>query len=75
MIGMTSGHTNNLWRSEILEGLSRVTKTPLIHEKFATMDGEAAIAGIEVLLNLHHAPHLWDDPWRSIVVEHPMRDA
>jgi uncharacterized protein len=75
MIGMASGHTNKLWRSEILEALSRVIKTPFIHEKFGTMNGEAAIAGIKVMLKLPHAPHPWDDLWRSIVVEHPLRDA
>ncbi len=75
MIGMTSGRTNKLWRSDILEAVSRVIKTPFIHEKFATMNGEAAIAGLKILLHLHHAPHPWDDLWRSIVVEHPLRDA
>jgi predicted acyl esterase len=33
------------------------------------------MAGIKILLKLHHDPHPWDDLWRSIVVEHPLRDA
>jgi predicted acyl esterase len=28
-----------------------------------------------MLLKLHHDPHPWDDLWRSICVEHPLRDA
>src|ERR1700712_3518979 len=43
--------------------------------KFATFNGEAAMTGIKLLLNLHHDPHPWDDLWRAIVVEHPLRDA
>ena len=38
-------------------------------------NGEAAIAGLKVLLKLHHDPHPWDDLWRAIAAEHPFRDA
>jgi predicted acyl esterase len=55
--------------------MSHVLKTPFVHQKFAHMNGEAAIAGLKILLNLHHDPHPWDDLWRSVVVEHPLRDA
>jgi uncharacterized protein len=75
MIGMTSGHTNKLWRSKLLDAVRSVLKTPAIHKKFADFNGEAAMAGIKTLLKLHHAPHPWDDLWRSVVVEHPLRDA
>jgi uncharacterized protein len=49
--------------------------TPSIHRKFEHTNGEAAIAGLRVLLKLHHDPHPWDDIWRMIAVEHPFRDA
>lgn len=75
MIGMTSGHTNKLWRSKLLDAVRNVLLLPGIHRKFETMNGEAAIAGLKVLLKLHHDPHPWDELWRSIVVEHPLRDA
>ncbi|HSZ50493.1 MAG TPA: CocE/NonD family hydrolase, partial [Caulobacteraceae bacterium] len=75
MIGMTSGRTNKLWRSKLLEAVGQLLKTPAVHGKFATMNGEAAIAGLKILLNLRHDPHPWDDLWRAIVVEHPLRDA
>ncbi len=38
------------------------------------MNGEAAIAGLKLLLKLPHNPHPWDDLWRSIAVAHPLRD-
>ena len=75
MIGMTSGHTNKLWRSKLLEAASHLLKMPAVHRRFATANGEAAIAGLKVLLHLHHDPHPWDDLWRAVVVEHPLRDA
>jgi hypothetical protein len=74
MIGMTSGHTNKLWRSRLINGIGDLLRTPRIHGKFATANGEAAMAGLRVLLKLHHDPHPWDDLWRAVAVEHPVRD-
>jgi predicted acyl esterase len=75
MIGMTSGRTNKLWRSKLLDAVRHVLLTPMIHKKFESANGEAAIAGLKVLLKLHHAPHPWDDLWRAIAAEHPVHDA
>jgi predicted acyl esterase len=75
MIGMTSGHTNKLWRSTLMDAMRALLLTPAIHKKFETANGEAAIAGLKVLLKLHHDPHPWDDLWRAIAAEHPFRDA
>ncbi len=75
MIGMTSGHTNKLWRSTLIDAVRSLLLTPAIHRKFENTNGEAAIAGIKALLKLHHPPHPWDDLWRAIAAEHPLRDA
>ncbi len=75
MIGMTSGHTNKLWRSTLMDAVRTLLLTPSIHKKFEMANGEAAIAGLKVLLKLHHDPHPWDDLWRAIAAEHPFRDA
>jgi len=75
MIGMTSGHTNKLWRSKLMDAMRALLLTPGIHKKFEMANGEAAIAGLKVLLKLHHDPHPWDDLWRAIAAEHPFRDA
>jgi len=75
MIGMTSKRTNKLWRSTLLDAVRRVLLTPGVHKKFEHFNGEAAMAGIKVLLNLHHDPHPWDDIWQAIAVAHPTRDA
>jgi predicted acyl esterase len=75
MIGMTSGHTNKLWRSKLIGAVRAMLLTPAVHKKFEHANGEAAIAGLKMLLKLHHDPHPWDDLWRAIAAEHPLRDA
>jgi|HubBroStandDraft_6_1064221.scaffolds.fasta_scaffold15707_3 predicted acyl esterase len=75
MIGMTSGQTNKLWRSKLMDAMRSLLLSPGIHKKFEHANGEAAIAGLKVLLKLHHDPHPWDDLWRAIAAEHPFRDA
>ena len=75
MIGMTSKRTNALWRSKLLDAVRHVLLTPEIHKQFEHFNGEAAMAGIKVMLNLHHDPHPWDDLWQAIAVQHPVRDA
>ncbi|HLX82970.1 MAG TPA: CocE/NonD family hydrolase [Terriglobales bacterium] len=74
MIGMTSGHTNKLWRSKLIDAMRALLLSPAIHRKFEMANGEAAIAGLKILLKLHHDPHPWDDLWRAIAAEHPFRD-
>jgi len=75
MIGMTSARSNKLWRGKVLDTVRRVLLRPAIHNKLEHFNGEAAIAGLKVLLKLHHDPHPWDDLWRAIAAEHPTRDA
>jgi hypothetical protein len=58
-----------------MDAMRALLLMPGIHRKFEHANGEAAIAGLKTLLNLHHDPHPWDDLWRAIVAEHPFRDA
>lgn len=75
MIGMTSARSAKFWHHRLFDVLRSILLTPAIHKKFETFNGEAAIAGLNVLLKLHHDPHPWDDLWRAIAAEHPLRDA
>jgi uncharacterized protein len=74
MVGMTSGRTNRLWRSTLIAGVRRLLREPRVHAKFADANGEAAMTGLRMLLKLHHDPHPWDELWRAVAVEHPVRD-
>jgi uncharacterized protein len=74
MVGMTSGHGDKLWRGTVVNAARHVLNMPVLHKKFATMNGEASIGIMKAALKLHHDPHPWDDLWRSAAVEHPVRD-
>jgi putative CocE/NonD family hydrolase len=74
MIGLTSGRSDRFWRSTLIDAARSVLRTPPLHRKFATMNGESSIAILHAALKLHHDPHPWDDLWRSAAVEHPLRD-
>lgn len=43
MIGVTSRHGDKLWRGKLANAARRVLNTPRLHEKFATMNGEASV--------------------------------
>ncbi len=74
MVGMTSGHGDKLWRGKLVDAARHVLANPVLHRKFATMNGEASIGLMHEALKLHHDPHPWDDLWRAVAVEHPRRD-
>src|SRR5262245_26273546 len=74
MIGMNATRTSGFWNSMPFDMLRRALSLPPVHRRFATLNGEAAMAGLKILLRLPHDPHPWDDLWRSISVEHPLRD-
>ena len=38
------------------------------------MNGEASVGLMKNAGKLHHDPHPWDDLWRAMAVEHPLRD-
>ena len=73
MVGTTSEH-NGLWRGRMIAAARRVLNTPRLHKKFATMNGESSIGIMKAALRLQHDPHPWDDLWRSVAVEHQIRD-
>jgi uncharacterized protein len=74
MLGLTAERSDHLWRSPLLGAVRHLLTTPRIHQKFATMNGEAAVTMMHAMLKLPHDPHPWDDLWLDAVVRHPARD-
>jgi len=74
MVGVTSARSDKFWRSTLIDAVRHVLRTPPLHRKFATMNGESSVAVLHEALKLHHDPHPWDDLWRAVAVEHPLRD-
>ncbi|MCG7593698.1 CocE/NonD family hydrolase [Mycobacterium sp. PSTR-4-N] len=76
MMGLTSARSDAFWRrNPLLAVARRVLNLPPVHEKFATMNGEAAVTMMRQLLKLPHRPHPWDDLWLDTMVRHPLRDS
>ena len=75
VLGMTSKLSDEFLRSTLVEAVRAVLHLPAVHRKFATMNGEASITALKLLMKLHHDPHPWDDYWRTMAVERPLRDA
>jgi putative CocE/NonD family hydrolase len=75
MVGMTSRHGDEVWRGKLASVAREVLRVPALHHRFATMNGESAVGVMKAALKLHHEPHPWDELWRSIAVEHPVRDS
>ena len=74
MVGLTSARSDRFWRSALVEAARHVLRTPPLHRKFATMNGESSVVVLREALKLHHEPHPWDDLWRDMAVEHPLHD-
>jgi uncharacterized protein len=75
MVGITSRHGDRVWRGPVVDTMGHVLHTHWLHEKFATMDGEAAITIMRAATRLPYDAHPWDDLWDDVAVDHPLRDA
>ena len=65
VLGMTSKLSDTFLRGKLVDAARAVLHLPAVHRKFATLNGEASIAALKLLMKLHHDPHPWDDLWRS----------
>ncbi|OBI64206.1 CocE/NonD family hydrolase [Mycobacterium sp. E796] len=74
MTGLTAERSDRLWRSKPVGLARRVLKSPRVHKKFETANGEAAVTMLRRLLRLPHNPHPWDELWQDAVLKHPTRD-
>jgi uncharacterized protein len=74
MVGLTSARSDRFYRSTLVDAVRAVLRTPALHRKFATMNGESSVVVLREALKLHHDPHPWDDIWRAMAVEHPLHD-
>ena len=74
MIGIAAGHGDAFYRGHLLDAVRHVLALPHIHEKFATMNGEASLTLMKEAMKLHYEPHPWDDLWEAVAVDHQRRD-
>ena len=75
MMGLTSDRSDGFWRrNPVIAAARKILNTPRLHQKFATMNGEAAVTMMRGLLKIPHTPHPWDDLWLDMMVKRPLRD-
>jgi putative CocE/NonD family hydrolase len=74
MTGLTAERSDEFLRSKPVGLARRVLKSPRVHKKFETANGEAAVTMLRRVLRLPHNPHPWDELWQEAVLKHPTRD-
>lgn len=73
-LGITSGRSDAFWRGRVMAAARHVLHTKRLHERFAHMNGEAAVGGLKAVMRVHYDAHPWDTLWQQIAFEHPVRD-
>jgi uncharacterized protein len=74
-LGVTAGRSEDLYRGKTVGALRRVLNTPRLHQRFAHMNGEAAMTVLKEVMRVHYDPEPWDRLWEEVVVDHQVRDA
>lgn len=75
LTGITAERGDRFWRSVPFQAARSVLKTPALHTKFATLNGEAALTVVKALARAPHDPQPWDQLWLDAAVRHPLRDS
>ncbi|GJN99197.1 hypothetical protein NJB1808e29_18360 [Mycobacterium marinum] len=58
MVGIASERSDALWRGKLVGLARQVLNTPRLHRKFATANGEAALAMLRQLTKIRHNPRV-----------------
>ncbi len=73
-MGVTAARSDEFWRGPLLGAARRILNQPILHERFARMNGEAAVGALRSVLRARYDPDPWDTLWRQIAYEHQVRD-
>jgi uncharacterized protein len=74
MLGVTAPKKDSFWRSPILNAARRVLRIPAVHRKVGSINGESARGVLQLIMKAPYAADPWDDLWRSVAVDHQVRD-
>ena len=62
------------FRNPLVGAASRVLRSAPVHSRMAGLNGEAILAILGAVMRGAYPEHPWNDLWRSIAVDHPIRD-
>jgi uncharacterized protein len=74
MLGVTAPKKDSFWRSPLANTARRVLSLPSVHRKIGNINGESARGGLQLIMKAPYAAQPWDDLWRSVAVDHQVRD-
>jgi uncharacterized protein len=74
MLGVTAPKKDSFWRSPLANMARRVLSNPAIHRKVGSINGESARGVLQLIMKAPYAADPWDDLWRSVAVDHQVRD-
>ena len=75
VIGITAPKSEAFWRGRLANLARAVLNRPEVHHKVGNINGESAKGVLELVMKAPYEAHSWDDLWRSIAVDHQVRDA
>jgi putative CocE/NonD family hydrolase len=74
-IGVMSHQPPERFRSLLLEAISAVLRTDVVHRRFESFDGEAALPALAKVMRASYDPEPWDRLFLEAAVDHPLCDA
>jgi putative CocE/NonD family hydrolase len=74
-MGIASGQRPEFFRGAAFKALSAVLRTDVVHRRFESFNGEAALPALAKVMRGAYAADPWDKLYFQAAVEHPLYDA
>ncbi|MFT3767614.1 MAG: CocE/NonD family hydrolase [Minicystis sp.] len=74
-LGVMSGGERGAFRGVLTKLASSVLRTPAVHHRFESFQGEAALAVLGKYMRISYERHPWEDLYAAAAIEHPLYDA
>jgi hypothetical protein len=73
-LGVLGGTDRGAFRGVLTRLASSVLRAPVVHERFETFQGEAALATLGKYMRATYPRHPWEDIYSAAAIEHPYYD-
>lgn len=73
-MGVTSAQAPEFYRGPLLKALSAVLRADVVHRRFESFNGEAALPVLAKVMRVPYAAHPWDTLFLGAAVEHQLYD-
>lgn len=73
-VATLSNKPNKLFRNPIVDGISNVLRSTPLHDRFAHLNGEAALSALGSVMRAEFDQHPWGELLDDVSVNHQIRD-